>query len=96
MCGTISEYEQDEPTPGPSNRFLAVAKELTLRGLRGNTYSHLIPELWQTMGEWVREGRIKTQRRSSTGWRTRRCALASLLCGETSGKTLVRIARGRE
>ena len=94
MCGTISEYEQGVPIPGPSNMFLAVAKELTLRGLRGNTYSHLIPELWQEMGEWVRDGRVKTHETIIDGLENAPRALASLLCGETSGKTLVRIAEG--
>ena len=74
--------------------FLAVAKELTLRGLRGNTYSHLIPELWRTMGEWVREGRIKTHETIVDGLENAPLALASLLSGATSGKTLVRIAKG--
>ena len=83
MCGTISEYEQAEPAPGPRNLFLAVAKELTLRGLRGNTYSHLMPELWQRWDEWVREGRIKTQETIIDGLENAPLALASLLCGET-------------
>ena len=39
MCGTITEYDLDAPLSGPRNLFFVVAKELTIRGLRGNTYA---------------------------------------------------------
>ena len=42
MCGTIAEYDLEAPLPGPCNLFLVVAKELTIRGLRGNTYADVV------------------------------------------------------
>ena len=38
MCGAISEYDASRPAPGPSNLFLAVANDLTLRGFRGSSH----------------------------------------------------------
>ena len=42
ICGSISEYES--APKGPRNLFLAVAKDLTLRGFRGSSNLHLLPE----------------------------------------------------
>ena len=42
LCGAISEYDASRAAPGPSNLFLAVANDLTLRGFRGS--SHVEPD----------------------------------------------------
>jgi NADPH-dependent curcumin reductase CurA len=92
MCGTIAEYDLGAPLPGPRNLFLVVAKELTIRGLRGNTYAEVIPELWREVGGLLREGRIKSRETIVDGLENAPVALARLMRGDTTGKTLVRIA----
>ena len=92
MCGTIAEYDLGAPPPGPRNLFLVVAKELTIRGLRGNTYAEVIPELWREVGGLLREGRIKSRETIVDGLENAPVALARLMRGDTTGKTLVRIA----
>jgi NADPH-dependent curcumin reductase CurA len=92
MCGTIAEYDLEAPLPGPRNLFLVVAKELTIRGLRGNTYAEVIPELWREVGGLLREGRIKSRETIVDGLENAPLALARLMRGDTTGKTLVRIA----
>ena len=49
ICGSISDYES--APKGPRNLFLAVAKDLTLRGFRGSSNLHLLPELQSRMAE---------------------------------------------
>ncbi len=92
MCGTIGDYDRSTPSPGPSNMFLIVAKELTLRGLRGNTHVDLMPELWREVGAWLQNGRLKCRETIVDGLENAPSALAQLMRGETTGKTLVRIA----
>jgi NADPH-dependent curcumin reductase CurA len=92
MCGTIGDYDQPTASPGPNNMFLIVAKELTLRGLRGNAHVDLIPELWREVGALLREGRIQCRETIIDGLENAPLALARLMRGETTGKTLVRIA----
>jgi NADPH-dependent curcumin reductase CurA len=88
MCGTISTYE----TPGgPIDLFPVVAKELQLIGLRGNTHVSLMPELWRELGGWLREGRLRYRETVVEGLGAAPLALARLMRGETTGKTLVRI-----
>ncbi len=96
MCGTIAEYDLEGPLPGPRNLFLVVAKELTIRGLRGNAYAEVIPELWREVGGLLREGRIKSRETIVDGLENAPIALARLMRGNTTGKTLVRIAAEAE
>jgi NADPH-dependent curcumin reductase CurA len=91
MCGTIAEYDLEAPLPGPRNLFLVVAKELTIRGLRGNTYAERIPELWREVGGLLRQGRIKSRETIVDGLENAPEALARMMRGDTTGKTLVRI-----
>ena len=91
ICGAISEYDDAIPPPGPSNLFLMVAKDLTIRGFRGSTYVHLFAEMSREMGTWLREGRIRYRETVVDGLEHAPEALASLMRGDTTGKTLVRI-----
>ena len=91
ICGAISEYDDAIPPPGPSNLFLMVAKDLTIRGFRGSSYVHLFAEMSREMGTWLREGRIRYRETVVDGLEHAPEALASLMRGDTTGKTLVRI-----
>jgi NADPH-dependent curcumin reductase CurA len=91
ICGAISEYSASEPQPGPSNLFLAVANDLTLRGFRGSSYVHLMDEMAREVGAWLREGRIRYRQTVVEGLERAPEALALLLRGDNTGKTLVRI-----
>jgi NADPH-dependent curcumin reductase CurA len=92
MCGAISEYDADEPPPGPRNLFLLVAKNLTVRGFRGSSHVDLMQDMFRDIGGWLREGRIRYQETVVEGLENAPTALARLMRGDTSGKTVVRIA----
>jgi hypothetical protein len=92
MCGAISEYDASDPRPGPSNLFLAVANDLTLRGFRGSSHVGLMPEMAREVGGWLRDGRLRYRQTVVEGLERAPDALARLLRGDTTGKTLVRIA----
>jgi len=92
MCGAISEYDASAPVPGPSNLFLAVANDLTLRGFRGSSHVHLMDEMTRVVGAWLRTGQLRYEQTVVEGLERAPDALARLLRGDTNGKTLVRIA----
>ena len=92
MCGAISEYDAAEPPPGPSNLFLLVAKNLTVRGFRGSSHVELMDDMLRDIGGWLRDGRICYQETVVDGLENAPTALARLMRGDTSGKTVVRIA----
>jgi NADPH-dependent curcumin reductase CurA len=91
ICGAISEYDASEPLPGPSNLFLTVANDLTIRGFRGSSNVDLLPEMTQAVGGWLREGRLRYRETIVEGLEHAPEALAGLMRGDNTGKTLVHI-----
>ena len=91
VCGTISEYDADDPPPGPRNLFMVVAKNLTIRGFRGSSNVDLLPEMTREVGAWLREGRLRYRETIVEGLEHAPEALAGLMRGDNTGKMLVRI-----
>jgi NADPH-dependent curcumin reductase CurA len=91
MCGAISEYDASDPKPGPTNLFLCVAKDLTIRGFRGSSHVDLFDEMRRVVGGWYRDGRIKHEETIVEGLERAPEALAGVMRGANLGKTLVRI-----
>ena len=89
MCGSVSDYTSS-PT-GPRNLFLAVAKDIGLRGFRGSSNLHLFPEVQRVIGHHLKEGRIIHRQTVFEGIASAPDALGSLMEGTTVGKTLVKI-----
>ncbi len=94
ICGMISEYDADESPSGPRNLFLTVANDLTIRGFRGSSNADLLPDVWREVGGWVREGRLRYRESIVDGLAQAPEALAGLMRGDNTGKTLVRIDDG--
>jgi NADPH-dependent curcumin reductase CurA len=91
ICGMISEYGADEPPPGPRNLFLTVANDLTIKGFRASSHAALLPQMTREIGGWLREGRLRCRETIVEGLEHAPEALAVLLRGGNTGKTLVRI-----
>lgn len=91
MCGAISEYGAAAPVPGPDNLFLAIAKNLTLRGFRGSSYVDRRAEMESVLAPWLRDGKLSYPETVVQGLEHAPDALARLLRGDTLGKTVVRI-----
>jgi NADPH-dependent curcumin reductase CurA len=91
VCGTISEHDADDPLPGPSNLSMAVAKNLTIRGFRGSSNVDLLPEMTREVGAWLREGKLLYRETIVDGLEHAPEALAGLMRGDNTGKTLVKI-----
>jgi NADPH-dependent curcumin reductase CurA len=87
MCGSISEYES--APSGPRNLFLAVAKDLTLRGYRASSNLHLMAGMQRQMARWLRTGDLVHRETVFEGLESAPLALAEMIAGYTIGKTLV-------
>jgi len=92
VCGSISEYDLAEPPPGPSNLFLLVAKDLEIRGFRGSSHLDLLDEMQREVGALLRDRKLIWRETVVEGLDEAPEALARMMRGETTGKTLVRIA----
>jgi NADPH-dependent curcumin reductase CurA len=89
LCGSVGDYER-EPV-GPRNLFLATSKNLTLRGYRGSAYVDLLDEMQQRVGGWIQDGSVTVEETVYDGLAQAPQALADLMAGRTTGKTLVRV-----
>jgi len=89
ICGSISEYESESKSP--RNLFLAVSKDLTLRGFRGSSNRHLMDEMQGRLRDWLRSGELVHRETVYDGLESAPEALAAMIAGKTTGKTLVSI-----
>jgi hypothetical protein len=91
LCGMVSQYQMEEPPPGARNLMLAVTNELTIRGFRVSGLASLVPEMTRELAALVRAGRLRSRETVVDGLANAPAALAGLLRGANTGKTLVRI-----
>ena len=90
-CGSISRYNDVEPTPGPRNMFMVVTKRLRMQGyIISDHYEHF-PEFIAKATEWVREGRLRYRETVVEGIENAPNAFLGLLRGENLGKMLVQV-----
>ncbi|KAA1397658.1 NADP-dependent oxidoreductase [Aeromicrobium ginsengisoli] len=89
ICGSVSEYES-EPA-GPRNLFLAVAKDLTIRGFRGSSNLDLLDQMQAELGAALADGRLQQRETVFDGLASAPKALIEMIAGRTTGKTLVHL-----
>jgi len=70
---------------------LVGASDRVLRGFRGSSYSRLIDQMTREVGEWLRADLLRYRETIVDGLPHAPEALAGLLRGDNTGKTLVRI-----
>ena len=93
VCGSISEYES-EPA-GPRNLFLAVAKDLTIRGFRGSSHLDLLHPMQIELGTALADGRLQQRETVFDALTSAPQALIEMIAGRTTGKTLVHLTDAR-
>ena len=91
MCGAISQYNNTEPEPGPSNMFLAVGKELNLRGFIVSNHYDLAEEFQERAAKWLQDGTLQTDETFRDGLENAPQAFIDLLGGANTGKMVVRL-----
>jgi NADPH-dependent curcumin reductase CurA len=90
-CGSISRYNDAEPTPGPRNMFMVVTKRLRLQGYIITDHYDRFGEFATQAAEWVRDGRLRYRETVVDGIENAPKAFLGLLRGENIGKMLVKV-----
>jgi NADPH-dependent curcumin reductase CurA len=90
-CGSISRYNDAEPTPGPRNMFMVVTKRLRLQGYIITDHYERFGEFAAEAAEWVRDGRLQYRETVVEGIENAPKAFLGLLRGENIGKMLVKV-----
>ncbi|MGD1933949.1 MAG: NADP-dependent oxidoreductase [Candidatus Phaeomarinobacter sp.] len=91
MCGMISQYNDTEPTPGPSNLIYMVGKSLKMQGFIVSNHFDLLPDFIRDMTTWIGEGKIKWEETVEDGIERAPQAFLNLFTGGNMGKMLVKV-----
>jgi NADPH-dependent curcumin reductase len=92
LCGSISKSEAATPQPGPTNYSNLVAKRARMEGFTGLDYLMRVPEAFEALGRWHRDGSIVHKEDVAYGLENAPKALLRLFSGENFGKQLVKVA----
>jgi hypothetical protein len=90
-CGSISRYNDVEPTAGPRNLFMVVTKRLRLQGYIISDHYDRFGEFYARAKEWVRDGRLRYRETVVDGIENAPGAFVGLMRGENIGKMLVKV-----
>lgn len=90
-CGMIAIYNNTEPTPGPSNMTYIIGKRLRIEGFIVSDFLDMREKFFAEMGQWVKEGRIKTEETVENGIENAPKAFLNLFTGGNTGKMLVKL-----
>jgi len=91
MCGAISVYNDMEHTPPLRNYNRLMVVRARLEGILVTDYAARFPEAARQLGQWVGEGRVRSDVDIVEGLEQAPEALARLFTGANVGKQLVRL-----
>ena len=92
ICGSISQYNLDEPEPGPRNLGLLVRKQARAEGFLVSQFNNHFEEGRQRIAGWIKDGRIKYKEDVVEGLEKAPRAFIGLMQGGNFGKLLIKVA----
>lgn len=90
-CGAVADYNEKNPTPGPSNLFQLVTKQARMIGFLTHTQADRYPEARAQMSQWLKEDKLKSIEYMLEGIDSVGAAFSDLFRGANFGKTIVRL-----
>jgi len=95
ICGAISQYNAETPTPGPSNYLSVLIRRATMSGFIVFDYVNQYRTAQKRLATWVAEGRITAPETIVTGTvRDFPDVLMKLFSGDNVGKLVLDISHG--
>ena len=91
-CGSISRYNDEKPSPGPSNLFTIVTKRLTIRGFIVTDWMKERDAFVREIAPLVTGGRLRVKETIVEGIERAPQAFLGMLRGENVGKMLVELS----
>jgi NADPH-dependent curcumin reductase CurA len=90
-CGGISGYNQEKPSPGPSNLFNMTAKRLTMKGMIVRDWLDHQAIFEKEVGGYFRAGKLKNKETVVDGIGQAVGAFIGLFSGKNIGKMVVKL-----
>lgn len=92
ICGQISQYNAEEPEPGPRSLGLLVRRQGRAEGFLVSQFANRFEEGRQRIAGWMKEGRIKYKEDVVGGLENAPRAFIGLMQGKNFGKLLVKVS----
>lgn len=92
LCGSISAYNDTDPSPGPNNLMLLVTRRIRMQGFIMLDYLGRLDEFNTEFGTWFMEGKIKTREDIQEGFENIPATLERVFTGKNTGKQLLKLA----
>jgi NADPH-dependent curcumin reductase CurA len=91
VCGMISQYNADQPAPGPRNLANLISKRARMEGFLCTDYSNRAQEAFTEMIGWLMQGKLKYRVDVVDGLENAPRALKKLFDGSNNGKLIVQV-----
>jgi NADPH-dependent curcumin reductase CurA len=91
ICGMISQYNADQPVPGPSNLANLIVKRARMEGFLCFDYNPRAEEAFTQMIGWSMQGKLKYRVDVVQGLEHAPSALHKLFDGSNTGKLIVQV-----
>lgn len=92
VCGLITNYDKEEPVPGPYKFDLVLMKRLKIIGFFSPDFYHRGPDIDRKMSVWHQSGQVKTRFDMEEGLENTIIAYRKLFTGGNIGKSIVKLA----
>jgi NADPH-dependent curcumin reductase CurA len=91
-CGSISRYNDERPSPGPSNLMNIVTKRLTWKGFIVSDFLEQRAQFEREVGGYLLAGKLKNHETRVIGLEQAIPAFIGLFSGKNTGKMVVELA----
>jgi len=92
LCGAISQINETELPPGPSNYLQLLAKSARMEGFTTLDFAERYDEARAALAHWIREGKLSHRDEIVEGIEQAPAHLLRLFSGEHRGKLMVKLA----
>jgi len=89
LCGQISLYNSTEVPVGPRLQPMLLTRSVLMQGFIIGNYESHFPKGMEQLGQWVKQGKLKSTETILNGFDKLPTALLGLFKGENTGKMIV-------
>jgi NADPH-dependent curcumin reductase CurA len=92
LCGMISGYNDETPSPGPSNLFQMVSRRIKMEGFLTMDFGSGFDRARQDLEEWIESGQLKAFVDVQEGFENIPQTFMRIFAGDNLGKQMLKIA----
>jgi len=92
LCGMISDYNEQEPQPGPRGMMLMIGRRLSMRGFIVTDHPDACEEYVGKAIGWISDGQLKYRETVAEGIENAAQAFIDMLKGGNTGKQIVKLS----